>query len=179
MRTFISIELPEHVKSKIFHEFETLQKKNLFKGKFVEKKDLHLTLKFLGNISGEDVKKIKEKLKEIKFKKFKCEVKETGIFNNKDHIKIIWINLISNELEKLQKEISKKFPEISLDYKKFKSHITMAKVNSVINKEELLDTLKNIHLKKLNFEVKKFSLMKSELMKSGPKYKILKEFQLY
>ena len=55
MRVFIAIEPSEHVKSKIFHEFENLEKKNLFKGKFVERQNLHLTLKFIGDVSEEKI----------------------------------------------------------------------------------------------------------------------------
>jgi len=178
MRTFISIELPEHVKSKIFHEVENLQKKNLIKGKFVEKDNLHLTLKFLGNISEEELKKIKKVLNEISFSKFDCFVGKTGIFDDENHIKIIWVNLISKKLEDLQKEISKKFPEISLNYKEFKSHITLARVNSVINKEKLLDTINNLHFKKLDFTVNEIALMKTELMRDGKKYRVLEKFPL-
>ena len=65
MRIFIAIELPEDIKSKIFHASETLTNKNFFRGKFVEKKDLHLTLKFLGEIDEEKIEKIISRLKKI------------------------------------------------------------------------------------------------------------------
>lgn len=183
MRIFIAIELPEHVKSKIFHEFENLQKKNLFKGRFVEKNNLHLTLKFLGDISEERTEEIKKILRGINFGSIFCEVGKTGFFDNERHIKVIWVDLISEEdkLLKLQKEIAGKFPDIHPDYKNFTSHITVARVDSVINKEKLVDDVKKIRLKNLDFEVKEFVLMKSELMKQksiGPKYKVLEKFKL-
>ena len=63
MRCFIDIEISDHIKSKIFHEFENLQTKNLFSGKFVEKENLHLTLKFLGDLTNEGLEKIKNRLR--------------------------------------------------------------------------------------------------------------------
>ena len=58
MRAFIAIELPEHVRAKIFHEFETLSKKGVVGGNFVSKDNLHLTLRFLGEISEQKAKDI-------------------------------------------------------------------------------------------------------------------------
>jgi len=183
MRVFIAVELPEHVRARVFHEFENLQKKNLFKGKFVEKNNLHLTLHFIGEISEERVEEIKKILKEVNFPRFLCNVGKVGFFNSEKHIKVIWVGLISKEdnFQKLQKEITKKFPEIKSQNNNFFSHITIARVNSIMNKEELVKEAKRINFKKLDFGVDKFVLMKSELMKEkgvGPQYKVLEEFKL-
>ena len=70
MRVFISIELPEQVKKEIFNEFKKLENSGFAVGNFVSKNNIHLTLKFLGNLSGEEVDKIKKKLSEIEFKNF-------------------------------------------------------------------------------------------------------------
>lgn len=179
MRVFIAVELPEHVKSRVFHEFEILQKKNLFKGKFVEKNNLHLTLKFIGETSLEKIDEIKKRLKEVKFEKLNCGVGKTGVFDSEKHIKIIWVELLSDKLKELQVLINEKFPEISSsDYKEFNSHITTARVKEVINREKLIDDLKKINFKKLDFEISEFLLMKSELTAQGPIYRIIEKFKL-
>lgn len=177
MRIFIAIDLPEHVKSRIFHKFENLQNKNLFNGKFVEKENLHLTLKFFGEITNEKLKEIKNKLKEIKFEKFYCKIGKTGFFENKKHIKIIWVELISEKLQELQKIINKKIPEILSDYKKFNSHITLARVKSISRNKDLIKEVEKIHFKNLSFDINEFILMKSELMPLGPKYKVIEKFE--
>ena len=177
MRCFIAIDLPEHVKAKIFHTFETLQDKNLFRGKFVEKENIHLTLKFLGNISEEKIEDVKEKLREIKFEKFNCEIGEAGVFDER-HIKVLWVDLVSDKLKDLQKQISEEFQKIPSDHKKFSSHITTVRVKSVRDRLELLNEIKKINLKKLDFVIEEFVLMKSELMREGPKYKILERYFL-
>ncbi|MAG79019.1 RNA 2',3'-cyclic phosphodiesterase [Candidatus Pacearchaeota archaeon] len=178
MRCFIAIKLSEHVKSKVFHEFENLQKKNLFRGKFVEKGNLHLTLKFLGSISEEEIEETKKKLSEIKFEKFNCKIGKTGVFDNESHIKVIWVDLISDKIEELQKQVSNKFLEYPSDFKKFNSHITTTRVKFIINKEKLIEEIKKINFKNLDFDVNEFVLMKSELTREGPKYKVLERFKL-
>lgn len=177
MRCFIAIDLPEHAKAKIFHAFETLQDKNLFHGKFVEKENLHLTLKFLGNISEEKMEEVREKLREIKFEKFDCEIGKAGVFGE-NYVKVIWVDLLSDKLKELQKQITDNFPEIPSDYKEFSSHITTARVISVPDREKLIEEIKKINFKKLDFEVGEFVLMKSELVRGGPKYKTIEKFRL-
>ena len=177
MRIFVAIDLPGHVKAKIFHKFEDLQGKNLFRGKFVDKENLHLTLKFFGNISEEKLEEIEEKLRKIKSEKFDCSIGETGVFDER-HIKVIWVDLVSDKLKDLQKQISDEFPEIPSDYKEFNSHITTVRVKSVPDRGKLLEGIKNIHLKNLDFVVEEFVLMKSELMRGGPKYKVLERYKL-
>jgi 2'-5' RNA ligase len=177
MRCFIALEIPEHIRSKIFHKFENLKNKNLFGGKFVEKQNLHLTLKFLGSLTNEEIENVKRDLKEVKFHKFSCEVGKPGFFDAK-YIRVIWIELLSDKLKELHEKIDLTTSRIQKDYKQFNSHITTARVNSVFDKKSLIQEIKNIHLRNLNFDVNEFVLMKSELTKQGTKYKILDRFNL-
>lgn len=64
------------------------------------------------------------------------------------------------------------------DDKEFSSHITLARVKSVINKEGLVEYIRNMHLKNLKFEVNEFLLMKSELTEFGPIYRVIERFKL-
>ena len=180
MRCFISIDLPEHVKSEVFHRFENLYGRNFFKGKLTEKENLHLTLNFLGNIENEQIEEIKKELRQVKFGKFSCKIGKAGFFDNEDHVRIIWVELLSegDKLNVLQKKISEILSEFKTDDKEFSSHITVARVKIVTDKKNLIKEMKNIHFKNLDFETDKFSLMKSELMRQGPEHRTLEEFKL-
>ncbi|MBL7059291.1 RNA 2',3'-cyclic phosphodiesterase [Candidatus Pacearchaeota archaeon] len=179
MRCFISIDLPSHVKSRIFHKFGILGSKGLFKGKLVKKDDLQLTLKFLGNLSEDKIKEVKRKLKEIKFSKFEGKIGRTGFFDNQDNIKVVWVELLADRINKLGEEISKILGEFKKDDStNFNPHITMAKVDQVLNKQELVKEVQNMNFRKLDFEIKEFLLIKSELTKKGLQYKILDKFTL-
>jgi 2'-5' RNA ligase len=178
MRCFIAIEFPEHVKARIFHKFETLQNQTLFRGKFVEKENLHLTLKFLGEITNKELEKIKKRLNEIKFERFDCHVGKTGFFKNEDHIRVIWVELVSEKLNELQKRIDEATSEIPRYSKKFDLHITTARVKSILKKQSLIREVKKIHFKNLDFEITEFFLMKSELFPEGAKHKSIEKFKL-
>ena len=93
---------------------------------------MHLTLKFLGEIDKEKVEEVKKKLRELKMQSFEAELGEVGIFS-KRFIKIIWIKL--ENTEKLQKEIDEKLKEIFELEERFMSHITIARVKNVRNKQ--------------------------------------------
>ncbi|MBI2043489.1 RNA 2',3'-cyclic phosphodiesterase [Candidatus Pacearchaeota archaeon] len=178
MRCFIAIELPENIKAKIFHEFETLKEKNLFGGKFVGKENLHLTLRFLGDLSKEKIEEVKERLRGISLSGFKCMIGRSGFFKDEKRIRVIWIEVILKSLEKFEKKISDVLPEFPNEHEKFSPHITVARVEYIRDRKGLIENIKNIHLKNLNFDVDEFVLMKSELMGKSQEYRVLERFEL-
>ena len=135
-RCFISINLPEEAINYIKEIQEQIKKQNLFLGKFTEPENLHLTLKFLRETTDEKIQKIKEKLKQIKFKKFQAETSELGVFSEK-FLRIIWIKL--ENCENLQKQIDKSLKELFEPESRFMSHITIARVKFTKNKKQLIE----------------------------------------
>ncbi|MFH1325593.1 MAG: RNA 2',3'-cyclic phosphodiesterase [archaeon] len=175
-RIFVAIELPEHVKAKLFKKFDNLPR-DLFIGKKTEKENLHLTLKFLGWIDEDKIEETKNKLKKIKFGRFFGKIGDIGFFDNENHIRFIWVELLAKELDELQKKVSAALPEF-FDEKGFSSHITLARVKSVPNKKRLMEETGKINFKKLDFEIRDFVLMKSEIISKNRKYKVIEKFPL-
>ena len=174
MRCFIAVDLPEVIKDKLFN----LQKKlsGDAKIKWVAKKNLHLTLKFLGDIAEKRLEQIKEKLKEIKFKSFKVELDSLGVFPDEDYIRVIWVGLKpAGKVIELQQKVDSTLLGLGFEKdQRFHSHLTLGRVKFVKNKENLKEKLK---LKiKGGFEIKNFKLMKSELTKDGPVYGTLETY---
>jgi len=184
MRVFIAIELPEYVRANIFHAFENLKGLGLGRGNFVGKDNIHLTLKFLGELSEEEIENIKKKLSEIKFKKFETETGKIGFFPSEEYIRVIWIELVDKDKDgkiyDLQKIIEDKLEEVGImkDTREFQTHITIARIKSIKNKQVFLEKVKGINIKKMRFNVENFSLIKSELTRIGPIYRILEKFNL-
>ena len=172
MRTFISIDISEEVKQEIIKIQSQLPD---FSGKKTESENLHLTLKFLGEIDKEKIEKIREKLKEIKFSRFETEIDSMGIFSEK-FIRIIWLHLTN--CNDLQKEIDERLKDLFEKEKRFMSHLTIARVKNVSNRKEFLKKLKEIKILKIKFIVKNFKLKKSILIPKGPTYETLEEYNL-
>ncbi len=180
MRCFISIELPENVRSQIFHSFEKLKNSKLGFGNFVDKNNLHLTLKFLGDLSEDKIELVKKALSEVEFRQFSVETGELGFFPNEKFIKILWLDLISPEFEFLKKSIDDKLQKLGFNEKEkdFVAHLTLTRIKKIDNKEAFLEKVQEIAPKKMFFVANQFSLMKSILKKNGPEYKILAEFPM-
>lgn len=177
MRCFIALDLPREAINEIKGIQETIRKQNLFIGKFTEDENLHLTLKFLGEIDTETIEKAKKRLQKIKLGSFEVSLGEIGAFSTR-FIKIIWIKLEGKEIWELQKEIDEKLKDLFVSEVRFMSHITIARVKRVPDKKALLEYIKNITPKKLKFKVSEFFLKKSTLQSEGPVYEDIEKYLL-
>jgi len=172
MRTFISIDISEKIKKEILKIQEKLPE---FAGKKTEFENLHLTLKFLGEIDDEKAKKVIEKLKEIKLKSFETKIDSIGVFSE-NFIRIVWLHLTN--CEELQKEIDEKLKDLFEKEERFMGHLTIARVKKIDDKKKFLQELKKIKIPEINFVVKKFNLKKSMLTPDGPVYEDLEVCEL-
>ena len=176
MRLFIAIDLSKEAKQ----EIEALKQEfNTIKGlRFVDKKNIHITLKFLGEVDDKKVKKIINFLDNIKLTPFKLALNKIGCFPDERRIKVLWVGTEPIEpLRRLKQQITKKLPDFKEDYG-FKSHITFARVKFLLPEDEkkIIEILANKQVKKKEFDVKKFVLYKSILTPKGPEYEVVKEF---
>lgn len=177
IRCFIALELSREAISYIEELQNLLKRKNLFAGKFTEPENLHLTLKFLGEIPEEKVKEVQKILKKVKFKGFEASLSDVGVFINK-YNSILWIKLNGQGIWDLQKLIDDPLENLKIiPEERFMSHITIARMKKIFSKEEFLSYVKNIKTKKVSFKVKEFILKKSELKPEGPVYENIESFK--
>jgi 2'-5' RNA ligase len=169
------LDLPREAINCIKDIQKLIGKQNLFTGKFTEPENLHLTLKFLGEIDEDKIVEVKKRLGEITFNGFEAELGEVGVFSKK-FIKIIWIKL--EGCSRLQKQVDKALDGLFDPEFRFMSHITIARVKRVFDRKGLVEYLKNIKVKKVRFKVDSFFLKKSELAPEGPVYEDLEEYIL-
>ena len=174
MRVFIAVELGENAKEEIRKIQEKVPD---FMGKLTGLENLHLTLKFLGELDDKQIEKIKQKLREIKLEKFKAEIDEIGVFNE-NFVRIVWVHVNSEKLLELQKSVDSCLEGLFEKEKRFMSHVTIARVKSLENKKEFLDKLGEIKFEKIKLLVDKFVLKKSILSEKGPEYEDIEDYQL-
>jgi len=177
IRCFIAIDLQREAINSIKDIQKLLKKQSLFNGNFTEPENLHLTLKFLGEIDEGKIGEVKKKLKEIKFDEFEARLGEIGVFS-KRFIKIVWIKLNGKGIFDLQKQIDEKLSGLFPEEDRFMSHITIARVKGVGDKKALLDYVQKIKTKNIKFKIDKFFLKKSELSPEGPVYEDLGSYGL-
>ena len=173
MRTFIAIDLPKEIKEKIAELEKDFTKCDLA-FKWVKPENIHLTLKFLGNIDEEQIIKIKQAIAMVsgKFASFEVSFDSFGFFPNERKPRVFFISttpeeLLKNIAVKLEEELE------ALGFEKenrFKSHITLARIKNPKNIACLKEKIKNIRLDK-KFPINEITLYKSTLTKEGPVYK--------
>ena len=172
MRAFIAIDLPERIKGKIAELENDLKKCDLV-FRWVKPKNLHLTLKFLGDITQEQAGKIKEAIAKVsgKFAAFETSFNGFGFFPNERGPRIFFISIDKGELLKsIAGELEEELEILGFEKEnRFKSHITLARIKDLKNIESLKAKTKNTCLNE-GFLIESITLHKSILTKEGPIY---------
>lgn len=184
MRAFLAIEIEPYIKNKIEESQEIIRESESSKIKYVERENIHLTLKFFGEIDDDKLEEITDIInKSIKnYEAYTIKVVNIGAFPNIYNPRVIWTGIKDKNKTtiKLIEELDKKFSKIG--FKKEKSyvpHITIGRVKNISDKEKLSQTLNGINRKYHGkMEVKKIIIKSSTLTPDGPIYKNVKEFDL-
>ena len=180
IRSFVSIDLEDE---KILSQVESIMSSLSSLGgdlKPVERENIHLTLKFLGNISASKVEEVKSALAQVTFPPFTLEIKGAGAFPNLKRMNVIWVGvgegwsqveLIYEQTEKLLHQLG-----FSRETRPFSPHITVARVKSGRKRDEIAAFLGRLADESFGtFSVENVRLKQSVLSPSGPKYSTLYE----
>ncbi len=176
MRLFVAIELPKEVKEELFR-IQSLIKPGVAKIKWVSKKNLHLTLKFIGEtkVKSEEIIKL---LKKVEFKPIKCKLSKFGVFPSWDKIYVFWVDIEpKEEVIEMQQKVDSELLGLFNKDQKFVPHLTLGRVKLVKHKKEFVDILKAVSVKPIEFEINEFKLMESKLTKDGPIYSEVETFR--
>lgn len=175
MRLFIACEIPYDARKKLF----TLQKiigEEDARIKWVEQDNIHLTIKFLGEVNDENVDGIRESLLSIKSKPIEAHLSGFGVFPSESYIRVLWVGLEpAAEIEKLHREIDDALSGLGFKHEtRFQTHVTLGRVRSVRNKEGLVKKILKLKCKGTeigeSFKIDCFKLKKSTLTPQGPVY---------
>ena len=179
-RSFISIDLEDRqVLSRIASILSSLQ---ALGGdlKPVEEENVHLTLKFLGNVSTARLAEVKSSLKQLTFPSFTAEIRGAGAFPNLKHMNVIWVGVNEGwtQVEQIYEQVEKLLSGIGFrrENRPFSPHITVARVRSGRNRDEIAHFLRRLGDETFGkITVNKVRLKQSILLSSGPKYSTLLE----
>jgi 2'-5' RNA ligase len=184
IRAFIAIELDEHLTIEKIKSFSARLKQNQSKLKVVAPENLHMTVKFLGNISDSLAPKIykilKEEINENLFngRKFEYKLKGVGQFNK---FSVLWIKLVGDihflqEIKNSTEQLLAEKLNIQRDKRtQFKPHLTIGRLRKEKINYQTFSALKNLINENNNLEfgpfiVDQVKLKKSILTPKGPIY---------
>jgi 2'-5' RNA ligase len=138
---------------------------------------MHLTLRFIGEVSANTLADIEQKLRTIEFAPFSLSLKGVGVFPNENYVRVVWIGCENEELKGLAKKIEDALTGIGKeDARGFSAHLTIARVKNKIDVKAFLKA--HAYEEFGSFEVRSFQLMRSELaFGKPPKYSVVKSFE--
>ena len=147
---------------------------------------MHLTLKFLGNVREERVPAIANILEESanRFSSFVVELGNVGAFPHLRKPQTIWLGIERAEsLSALAEEIERALSGQGFEREKraFRPHLTLGRVKAPRGLSDLaagLQQLANETPSVVEWPVEEIELVRSELLSSGPVYSTLQRFPL-
>jgi len=180
IRSFIAFDIEE---AEVLRNLSTVQNMLVETGaglRIVKPENIHMTLRFLGDISPSQVDAIHGEMEKVDFAPFNVEIKGLGAFPNLRHISVIWAGIRSgaNELRQVFYQLEPRLQGLGFkpDPKGFSPHLTIARVKTARNKTELvkrIDALEDFEFGIVKAEC--LRLKKSVLTPQGPLYSVLRE----
>jgi 2'-5' RNA ligase len=184
MRTFIAVGISTEARGKIT-EIQGELKKGNPDVKWVEPENLHLTLKFLGEVSKDKLPGVIEKTRLVVsgISNFRVHLSGLGSFPNLKFPRVVWVGVSEGvgELKKLSQSIEENLSHLGFPKEKreFSAHLTIGRVRSPKGKEKLVKRIEELETSDAGeFSVDKVLLMESQLSSRGATYRIIEEISL-
>ncbi len=180
IRSFIAFDINNPSVLEKFSEVQDVLVKTGADLRLVEPRNIHMTIRFLGDIQTTLVEGILETMKQVEFTTFDCEIHGLGVFPNLRYTRVVWAGMGkgSDELKKVSEQLELHLGKLGFqhDPKGFSPHLTLARVRTGRNKEELANQIQA--LTNYDFGVVRadcLKLKKSVLTPKGPIYSTLGE----
>ena len=180
VRSFIAIELPDELKLELSQLVAKLKSGEQSWVKWVDPYNIHLTLKFLGNVAVDMLDDITGALEKAAqgIAPFHLEVKELGVFPNLRRVQVAWVG-ISGEVDKLaqlQQHIESNLAPLGFapESRPFVPHLTLARLRDqalLAERQRFGQLITGTRFEAANaIKVNAISLMRSQLTREGAIY---------
>ncbi|HEX5411948.1 MAG TPA: RNA 2',3'-cyclic phosphodiesterase [Terriglobia bacterium] len=174
MRAFIAIELPAFIREALAREqarFSTVATD----ARWTRPEGIHLTLKFLGEISDRQQAQVKDALGRMEsFEKFTVRVHGLGFFPNAKSPRVFWAGVEAPpDLARLAAQVDSAMAHLGFPPgdRPFKPHLTLARFKAPRPQRDLEAQVASEDIPTLgSFEVSEFFLWQSRLRPGGAEY---------
>ena len=184
VRTFVAITLHGSLHNTLSEIVSKLSSANA-KVKWVKPENVHLTLKFLGNVEEERLPEVFSACERAAegVSPIDLEMRALGCFPDTKSPRIVWLGIERGveAVKRLQERVENEFTAVgfSREEKAFKAHLTIGRVKGKQGMSRLcrlLEEERNIFVGVMHAE--KISVMKSKTLPAGPVYSEMKAIPL-
>ena len=185
MRTFIAVDIPAAVKEEIGKLQEQLKKEVSSVVKWVNAENIHITLRFLGEVPEEKIELLRQVLPKggRGIAPFKISIRGLGVFPEPSRPRVIWVGMESEGkmMEQLYWQIETLMRDsgFSPETRAFSPHLTVGRVKQLRNRTEwvrAIEKREGIFIGETKADC--FYLFQSILRPQGPEYRKLEKFDL-
>ncbi len=176
IRLFVAIDIPETIR----REVEGMGR-SIPNARAVPVDQLHLTLKFIGEVEGSRLLDIQDALREIILPKLSLSLKGVGIFPPRGAPRILWAGVEPAERTiALRNSIERSLGAINIprDKKKYTPHLTLARLRNcpIHHLQQFLAG--NAFFQTSEFPVEFFHLYRSQLTPKGALHTLESSYSL-
>jgi RNA 2',3'-cyclic 3'-phosphodiesterase len=187
IRAFIAIELPQLIQEKLGQAIVRLQEGSPRAVRWVAARNIHLTLKFLGNVSQDNLTQLTRVIQNEaqRYKPFEIRAGGLGAYPNKFHPRVIWVGIDAPpSLTEIQRGIDRETERLGYqcEDRDFSAHLTLGRVSQHAGPQEvkqIAELLAQTTIGDLGtVQVKSLRLFRSDLQPGGAVYTPLFDAQL-
>lgn len=182
LRTFIAIPLPEAVQDKVDALLSDLRKADAAV-RWVPARNLHLTLKFLGDVAEARLEELYVGIRMATegIEPFRITLTGLGAFPNARRPRVLWIGMdVPEAMQRLYENIEKDLSRLHFpkEKRRFSPHLTIGRVKGLRGMERLMSVVERTEFGPETVSVERIVAMKSDLRPTGAVYAPLKKFAL-
>ena len=182
LRTFIAIALPEAVQDKVDVLLSDLRKADAAV-RWVPARNLHLTLKFLGDVEEARLEELYVGIRKATegIEPFRITLTGLGVFPNIRRPRVLWIGMdVPEAMQRLYENIEEELSRLHFpkETRKFSPHLTIGRVKGQRGMERLMSVVERTKFGPERVSVARIVAMKSDLRPTGAVYSALEEFAL-
>ncbi|MCP5370580.1 MAG: RNA 2',3'-cyclic phosphodiesterase [Hyphomicrobiales bacterium] len=176
MRLFVALPLPAAVR----RELAFLQG-GLPGARWVDEANLHVTLRFIGEVEGHEAEEIDIALAAVRWPAFDVTVAGVGCFETGKRPRVLWAGIDRNPAlaglrDKVESAVVRAGQEP--ERRKFKAHVTLARFKTGRNERVGPFVAGHTGFAAGTFRADRFTLFRSHLNHGGPHYEVLAEYPL-
>jgi len=179
-RVFCAIELPQTARRLVLAHIARLKEKVPYaKASWARDTNLHLTLKFLGEIPATSVTDFSKavSLAVTQVQPFLIRFEQTGFFPTHGQPRVLWIGIndLPAQLSKLHARIEEESARAGFakETRPFHPHLTIARVRHADNARALTVAHKQMEFDPVEIAVAELLVIRSELSSEGSKYTVV------
>lgn len=181
MRLFVALEIPSAVRQNLATLLDSMRAITK-EPRWVRAENLHVTLKFLGEIAETKVDAVRRALMGIHSDKcIALDFRGLGFFPNEKHPRVFWTGLeASPNLKGLAGDIEGVMEELGIPREKrdFSPHLTLARFERPRLPEALRKLIVDNQQREFGFQrTNEFHLIQSRLQPTGAEYNTVATFQ--